>query len=80
MYADLAMLAKSTDLSRSSFDMNQHNLELQQFLQKVEHKPRLINDKELKVFISEERLYGSEKSVNHRLHSLLEIFGMKTVQ
>ena len=69
VYADLAMLAKSTDLSKSSFDMNQHNLELQQFLQKVEHKPHLINDKELKVFISEERLYGSEKSVNHRLHS-----------
>lgn len=69
VYADLAMLAKSTDLNKSSFDMNQHNLELQQFLQKVEHDPQVVNDKEFKVFISEERLYGGDKSVNHRLHS-----------
>lgn len=69
VYADLAMLAKSTDLNKSSFDMNQHNLELQQFLQNVQLNPHVINDKELKVFISEERLYGDEKSVNHRIHS-----------
>ena len=69
VYADLAMLAKSTDLNKSSFDMNQHNLELQQFLQTLEHNPKVIYDKQLKVFFSEIRLYGNEKSVNHRLHS-----------
>ena len=69
MYADLAMLAKSTDLNKSTFDMNQHNLELQQFLQKVANNPQVISDQELKVFWSEGRLYGGEKGINHRLHS-----------
>ena len=32
VYADLSMLAKSTDLNKSSLDMNEHNLELQHFL------------------------------------------------
>ena len=68
VYADLAILAKSTDLNKSSFDMNQHNLELQHFLQDVEHTPQVITDKGFKVFISEERLYGGDKSVNHCLH------------
>ena len=69
VYADLSMLAKSTDLNKSSLDMNEHNLELQHFLQEVEstiHRWSLID---LKVFISEERLYGDDKRVNHRLHS-----------
>jgi hypothetical protein len=56
VYADLAMLAKSTDLNKSSKDMNQHNLELQHFLQEVEHNSQVVNDRELKVFISEEKL------------------------
>ena len=29
----------------------------------------MVTDRELKVFVSEERLYGDDKRVNHRLHS-----------
>ena len=64
VYSNLVMLAKST------FDMNQHYLELKLFLEEVEHNPQTAMDKEFKVFPSEERLYGIEKKINHRLHPM----------
>ena len=68
VYADLVMLAKSNDLSKSALDMNQHYLELQLFLRMIE-APQTTMIKLYKVFPSEARLYSSENSVNHRLHS-----------
>ena len=69
VYADLVMLAKSNDLGKSALDMNQHYLELQLFLRMVEEEPQTAMNKSYKVFPSEARLYSSESSVNHRLHS-----------
>ena len=69
VYADLAMLAKSNDLNKLALDMNQHNLELQQLLKRLKDNPQILVDRCLKVFHSEERVYSSEKSVNHRLHT-----------
>ena len=68
VYADIVMLAKSNELNKSTLDMNQHYLELKLFLQEVEHFPEVVMDKNLKVFRSEERLYGDKNVVNHRLH------------
>jgi hypothetical protein len=69
VYADLVMLAKSNDLGKCALDMNQHYLELQLFLRMVEEAPQTAMNKLYKVFPSEVRLYSSESSVNHRLHS-----------
>ena len=69
VYADLVMLAKSNDLGKSALDMNQHYLELQLFLMMVEEAPQTTMYKLYKVFPSEARLYSSESSVNHSLHS-----------
>ena len=60
------MLAKSEDL-KSAFDMNKHYLELQLFLEMIEEEPSTAMDRHYKVFVSEDRLYGSEKAVNHRI-------------
>ena len=49
--------------------MNQHYLELQLFLRMVEEDPNTVMNKSYRVFPSEERLYGTKFSVNHRLHS-----------
>lgn len=68
VYADLVMLAKSNELGKSTFDMSQHYLELQMFLREVENYPEVTMESNYKVFRSEERLYGSEKKVNHCLH------------
>ena len=68
VYSNLVMLAKSNELNKSTFDMNQHYLELKLFLEEVEHNTAM--DKEFKVFPSEERLYGIEKKINHRLHPM----------
>ena len=70
VYSNLVMLAKSNELNKSAYDMNQHYLELLLFLQEVERDPQLSMDKDLKVFPSEERLYGTEKKLNHRLHPM----------
>ena len=70
VYSNLVMLAKSNELNKSAFDMNQHYLELRLFLEEVELNPQIAMDKEFKVFASEERLYGVEKKINHRLHSM----------
>ena len=64
------MLAKSNELNKSAFDMNQHYPELRLFLEEVELNPQTAMDKEFKVFASEERLYGVEKKINHHLHSM----------
>ena len=69
VYADLVMLAKSNDLSKSALDMNKHYLELQLFLRMVEEDPKSVMNKSYKVFPSEERLYSTKITVNHRLHS-----------
>ncbi len=67
VYSELVMLAKSEDLKKSAFDMNKHYLELQLFLEMVEEDPSTVMDRSYKVFISEERLYGDEKALNHRI-------------
>ena len=69
IYSNLVMLAKSCDLDKNVFDMNQHYLELQEFLNTVEHDPDAAMNKNYQVFPSEKRLYGSDKIINHRLHS-----------
>ena len=69
VYAELVMLAKSTVLGKSAFDMNQHYLELQLFLQMVEKDGSKAMNSDYKVFPSEERLYGSDPRTNHRIHS-----------
>lgn len=70
VYSNLVMLAKSTDLNKCAYDMNEHYLELKLFLGKVEHDPQVAMNKEYKVFTSEEQLYGVNKKVNHRLHQM----------
>jgi len=69
VYADLVMLAKSNKLNKSAFDMNQHYLELQNFLGKVGQNPEIVMNKDYKVFTSEDRLYGSDKNINHRIRN-----------
>ena len=49
--------------------MNQHYLELQTYLLKVENTPAVVFDPNYHVFQSEERLYGPDAKVNHRLKS-----------
>ena len=70
VYSNLVMLAKSSDLNKCTFDMRKHYLELQLFLEEVEHNPQTALNKEFKVFPSEECLYGDNKKVNHRLHPM----------
>jgi hypothetical protein len=77
VYSNLVMLAKSTHLDKNVLDMNKHYFELQVFLTKIEHSPNLAMDKNLRVFASEERLYGNEKCVNHRLHANYELIEMR---
>ena len=67
VYADLVMLAKSSELNKSTFDMNKHYLELQAFLQEVENCPEVVTDRNYQVFTSEEMLYGDNKKINHRV-------------
>ena len=68
VYADLVILAKSTELKKSALDMNKHYLELQIYLQELKEHPKIIMDQNYQVFKSEERLYGDNKKVNHRCH------------
>ena len=69
IYGDLYMLSKSNDLGLSVLSMNQHYLELQTYLLKVENSPAVVFDPNYHVFQSEERLYGPDAKVNHRLKS-----------
>ena len=69
VYCNLVMLAKSSDLNKSAFDMKYHYLELRMFLEEIELNPQTAMTRDFKVFASEERLYGPEKKCNHRLHS-----------
>ena len=66
VYADIVMLSKSNDLGKTVLDMNQHYLELKLYLQEVECDPSVVMDKYYQVFRSEERLYGNNKTTNHR--------------
>ena len=70
VYADLMALAKSTELSKSTWDMNVHYLELAKFLEEVEVEPQKMMKKDVRVFPSEERLYATDSSTctNHRAH------------
>ena len=69
VYADIVMLAKSNDLDKSVYDMKQHYLELQNFLQAIQEDPKKAFNKSCKVFLSEERLYGLNDHLNHRIRS-----------
>ena len=69
VYGDLYMLSKSNDLDLSLLSMNKHYLELQTYLSKVESNPDIVFDPNFHVFESEERLYGTDAKVNHRLKS-----------
>lgn len=63
------MLSKSNDLGLSVLSMNQHYLELQTYLSEVEKDPDIVMDPNYHAFPSEERLFGTNKKVNHRLKS-----------
>ena len=69
IYGDLYMLSKSNDLGLSVLSMNQHYLELQTYLSEVENSPDIVFDPNYHVFQSQERLYGPDAKVNHRLKS-----------
>ncbi len=69
VYADLMCLLKSNKLGKSLLDMNQHYLELLQFLETIAEKPRLLLDTEFNPFTTEPLLYGVNKAINHRLHT-----------
>ena len=69
VYADLVMLAKSNDLSKSALDMNQHYVELQLFLRMIEEDPKTVMNKSYEAFPSEQCLYSTKVSLNHRIHS-----------
>jgi hypothetical protein len=68
VYADLVMLAKSTDLGKSMLDMSVHYFELKKFLDEVEACPEILLNRDSTVFKSEDRLYGNNSKTNHRLH------------
>ena len=80
VYADLAMLAKSNELKKSAFDMNQHYLELALFLKNIEQNPSAAMNKNAMAFPSEERLYGNKKQTNHRLHVQCELIEERLFQ
>ena len=67
VYADLVMLSKSKRLFKSTLDMNMHYLELKCFLLEAEKHPDIVLEQDYKVFVSEEKLYGNDKTTNHRL-------------
>ena len=69
VYGDLLMLSKSNDLGLSVLSMNQHYLELLNYLSEVETNPDIVFDPNHHVFLSEKRIYGSDPKVNHRLKS-----------
>ena len=68
VYSCLVMLAKSTKLDKNVLEMNKHYLELQVFLSEVEKHPETALNPNVSVFPSEERLYGEDRRLNHRLH------------
>ena len=73
VYCNVVMLAKSNHLDKNVLDMNQHYLELQVFLAEVEHDPETAMNRNFEVFVSEKRLYGNDKKVNHHLHASYEV-------
>lgn len=70
VYADLIMLSKSKELGKSAMDMNQHYLELKEFLCEVKTNADCILDQTRRVFKSENRLYENSKT-NHRLRACM---------
>ena len=71
VYADLWMLSKSNDLGLSVLSMNQHYLELLNYLSEVETTLQIVFDCNHHVFTSEKCLYGADPKVNPRLSSAL---------
>ena len=47
--------------------MNMHYLELKCFLLEAEKHPDIVLEQDYKVFMSEEKLYGNDKTTNHHL-------------
>ena len=69
VYGDLLMLSKSNDLGLSVLSMNQHYLDLLNYLSSAETNPNIVFNPNHHVFSSEKRIYGSDSKVNHRLKS-----------
>ena len=46
VYAKLVSLSKSNELKKSVLDKNIHYLELQNFLQEIEHQPEIALNKD----------------------------------
>lgn len=72
VYFCLVMLAKSTKLDKNVLEMNKHYLELQVFLSEVEMHPETALNPNVRLFPSEERLYGEDRKLIHRLHPLYD--------
>lgn len=75
VYADLVMLSKSNELGKSILDMNLHYFELYNYLQEVQLRIHscIMLQQNYGVFQSEEKLYGPNKSVNHRKNPKLTV-------
>ena len=69
VYGDLYMLSKSTELGLSVLSMNQHYLELNEYLYLVETNPNIVFDPDYCVFLSEKQIYSSDVKLNYRLKS-----------
>jgi len=57
IYADLVMLSKSSDLGKSTLDMNKHYLELSVFLNEMITDAEIALEKNKEVFLSETKLF-----------------------
>ena len=69
VYGDLYMLSKSTELGLSVLSMNQHYLELYEYLSLVETNPNIVFNPDYRVFLSEKQIYSSDVQLNHHLKS-----------
>lgn len=68
-----SIIAKSNDLNKNVLHKKQHYLQLQLFLEEVEEDVKMAMKTDLKLFASEERLYGKDKKVNHRLQTSYQV-------
>ena len=73
VYCNLVVLAKSADLNKSVLEMNTHYCELLSFLSEGEGQPETALNKSFEVFVSERRLYGTNRALNHCLRPLYAV-------